>query len=117
MISIVIPAYNAAPFLEETLNSVINQNYNDFELFVVIDGATDSTEEIARGFESDSRVKVISKPNSGVSDTRNRGFHASKGNYIAFLDADDVWLPTRLEVMLKAFAENQDAALYIQIWL
>lgn len=111
MISIIIPTYNAARFLKETINSVLIQTYTSIELIIVIDGATDNSEEIARNYESDSRVMVISKPNTGVSDTRNVGFKASKGDYIAFLDADDVWLPTRLETMLKAFEENPDAGL------
>jgi glycosyltransferase involved in cell wall biosynthesis len=111
LISIIIPAYNAEEYLAETVESVLNQTNSDLELIVVIDGATDNTENIAHTYESDNRVKVISKINSGVSDTRNVGFSASKGEYIAFLDADDVWLPERLAKMKLAFDENKKIGL------
>lgn len=110
-VTIVIPGYNPVVYLPETMESVLNQTVTDLELIVVNDGSTDETLEVAKGYETDPRVTVIDQKNQGVSVARNRGFKASKGAYIAFLDADDVWLPNNLEAKLKKFDEDPDIGL------
>jgi glycosyltransferase involved in cell wall biosynthesis len=95
-ISVVIPAYNAAKTLRETLDSVLAQTFGDFEVIVVDDGSKDDTAAVASA-TSDPRVRVISIPNGGVSRARNLGIAESGGALIAFLDADDLWQPTKLE--------------------
>lgn len=108
-ISVIIPAYNAEKTIKQTIESVFNQTFNNFELIVVNDGSQDSTMEILGGI-SDSRLKVFSYPNSGVATSRNRGISYASGNYISFLDADDLWTPDKLEAQLKALQENTQAA-------
>lgn len=108
MVSIIIPAYNAEKYITETIESVLNQTFTDWELIIVIDGATDHTEDIARSFESDERISVIVKENTGVSDTRNIGMSKAKGNYIALLDADDIWLPENLEKKITFLEQNSE---------
>lgn len=101
LVSIIIPAYNAAKFIGETIDSVIAQTIPNWEMIIVIDGATDNTEAIVKNyFEQDSRIQYLTKSNSGVSDTRNRGINLARGKYIAFLDADDTWLIDNLEKKL-----------------
>ena len=99
-ISVVIPLYNKQNCIRETLNSVFNQSYTDFEVLVVDDGSTDDSLEVVKEF-SDKRLRIIEKPNSGVSATRNVGIAAASNDWIAFLDADDVWTSFHLETLVK----------------
>lgn len=94
--SIVIPAWNVERWLPETIASVRAQTVTDWELIVVDDGSTDGTAAIVKG-QDDDRVRLISQPNSGVSIARNRGISEARGEFIAFLDADDLWSPTHLQ--------------------
>lgn len=90
MISIVMPLYNGQRFLEDSVNSVINQSFPDWELIIVNDGSMDKSEEIARQLQSkDKRIRLFSQTNRGVSEARNQGMKECGGEYIAFLDADD----------------------------
>jgi len=108
-VSVVIPAYNAEKFIAETIQSVLNQAFQDFEVFVVNDGSKDKTPEIVQEFCSkDKRVQLINKENSGVSDTRNLGMSMAKGEYIALLDADDLWLPSYLEKKVHFLDNHKD---------
>lgn len=92
LISIIIPLYNTEKYLEETIDSIINQNYQYWELIIVNDGSTDSSYKIAQNYiQKDNRISLITKENTGVSDTRNIGIKVAKGELIAFLDADDTW--------------------------
>jgi glycosyltransferase involved in cell wall biosynthesis len=98
LVSVVIPMYNAAPFIRQTIQSVLNQTYRDLEIIVMNDGSKDHSEdEVLKLQKEDSRIKYFYKNNTGVSDTRNKGIEKCQGEYIAFLDADDVWLPDNLE--------------------
>ena len=107
LISVVIPAYNAGQFLDETLESVLSQTYENWECIIVNDGSTDKTESIAKKWcEKDARFRYFYKENSGASDTRNLGIKEARGEYIAFLDADDLYLPEYLEFCLKTLIEQ-----------
>jgi len=103
LVSVIMPAYNAAPFLEEAISSVMSQTVTDWELFVIDDGSSDDTRQIAAEFmHADPRVQlVVNEGNMGVAKTRNRGIGLAKGQYIAFLDSDDVWHPEKLECQLE----------------
>ena len=108
MVSIIVPLYNAEKFIWETVQSVINQTYKDFELLLVDDCSTDRSLAAAEAI-NDPRVRVIrQEQNAGAYAARNRGLSEAKGRYIAFLDADDKWEPTKLEDTLK-FMEEKDA--------
>ena len=111
MFSVVIPLYNKELTLRRSIESVLDQKYTDFELIIVNDGSTDHSLAIARSF-NDSRVHLISQPNMGVSAARNKGIHAAKYSYIAFLDADDFWEPDYLLSMVELIRTCPDACLY-----
>jgi glycosyltransferase involved in cell wall biosynthesis len=102
-----MPAYNAARTLRDSVQSVLEQTVRDIEVIVVDDGSTDGTLEAARAID-DPRVTVLSQPNAGVSAARNTGARASRGNYVAFLDSDDLWLPFKLERQLEILDRNPE---------
>jgi glycosyltransferase involved in cell wall biosynthesis len=95
-ISVVVPLYNKAPYVRRTLDSIARQTFTDFELVVVDDGSTDESAEIVRLF-ADRRVRLVTQMNLGPGAARNRGIEEARGDLIAFLDADDEWLPEYLE--------------------
>jgi glycosyltransferase involved in cell wall biosynthesis len=105
-ISVVIPTYNRASFLKEAIDSVLSQTFRDFELIVVDDGSTDETPELLLSYGN--KIKVIKKANKGPSAARNRGIKAAKGEWIAFLDSDDVWKPDKLEKQVQFIKDNPD---------
>ena len=96
MISVIVPVYNGEKTIRETIESVLNQSFSDFEIIVINDGSQDSTLDVLASIQ-DPRLKVFSYPNSNVSASRNRGFSHATGEFIAFLDADDLWHPRKLE--------------------
>lgn len=101
-ISIVIPAYNIAPYLPRCLDSVLSQTYKNLEIIVVDDGSTDNTAEVMREYANrDSRIVPIYKENTGVSDTRNKGLDIATGDYIGFVDGDDYIEDNMYEVLLN----------------
>lgn len=95
MISVVIPLYNKEKSIARTLECVLNQTYQDFEVVVVNDGSKDRSAAVVEQF-TDARIRLIKQTNGGVSAARNRGIAEARGEYVAFLDADDVWLPDHL---------------------
>ena len=109
-ISVIIPAYNAEKTIKETIESVLKQTFADWELIIINDGSTDSTLDIVNGFQ-DGRIQVFSYPNSGASASRNKGFSHSQGEYIALLDADDLWSTDKLEAQLAALETNPQASI------
>jgi glycosyltransferase involved in cell wall biosynthesis len=112
MISIIIPAYKAEKYIEETIRSVIQQTIMDWELIVVDDGSPDNLGEVVKKLQlEDSRIQYVRQKNAGVSTARNYGYNLSKGDYIAFLDADDVWLPNNLSLKLEKFAIDKTLGL------
>jgi glycosyltransferase involved in cell wall biosynthesis len=114
-VSVVIPAYNAMAYLPETMESVLNQNFNDFEVIVVNDGSSDETEEWVSQI-IDPRVKLISQENKGLAGARNTGIHHAQGEYITFLDADDLWEPSKIEKQVRILEENPEVAL-VYTWV
>lgn len=108
LISVVIPVYNGEKTIQETIRSVLSQTFPDFELIVINDGSQDKTLEVVSTIR-DPRLKIFSYPNAGVAASRNRGFLHSSGQFIAFLDADDLWTPDKLEAQLKALQEDPGA--------
>jgi glycosyltransferase involved in cell wall biosynthesis len=111
LVSVIIPAYNAARTLETTVQSVYGQSLQDFEIVIVDDGSKDNTLEVARRIAaSDSRIKVVAQSNSGAAAARNAGIKAATGEYVAFLDADDLWLPQKLERQIALLNSEKDAA-------
>ena len=111
LVSVVIPAFNAEKFLAETLDSVLSQTFLSWESIVVDDGSTDATNEIAARYLKDERVKYIKKENEGVSKARNYAIERSKGKYIALLDADDIWMPQKLEKQVALLEKNENIGL------
>src|SRR5262245_27326295 len=94
-VSVIIPTFNRADLIGETVESVLSQTFDDFEIIIVDDGSTDSTKEVIRRF--DGPINYLYQENRGLSCARNRGFDASSGDYVCFLDSDDVWNPRMLE--------------------
>ena len=107
-VSVIIPAFNAQKFIVETVTSVLNQTYENLEVIVVDDGSKDNTFRILTDTFG-KQIKIIQKENGGVSSARNTGIDSANGDYIAFLDADDYWLPYKLEVQLKSFEIYPDS--------
>ena len=101
LVSVVVPTYNRAAVTERAVASVLLQDYENFEIIVVIDGSTDDTVERLRNI-GDSRIRVIEQENRGASYARNRGVEAARGEFIAFLDSDDEWLPGKLRPQVAA---------------
>ena len=104
LISVIIPAYNAAKWIGETLDSVLAQTYPALEVLVVDDGSTDATAEVVRGYGE--RVRLIEKPNGGHASARNLGIRLAQGEYVAFVDADDLWNPRKLELQVNCLQQQ-----------
>lgn len=106
MVSVVIVTYNKADTLRAAVESVLSQTYSDFEILIVDDGSTDQTAEVARGFGP--KVRYLPKENGGTGSARNLGIAHALGQYTAFLDGDDLWLPQKLEIQMAAFEREPD---------
>lgn len=109
LVTVIIPLYNAEKYISETIKSVINQTYQNWEMIVVDDCSTDSSRDIVKNFEDqDSRIKLIQSTVNfgGPALPRNIGIENAKGTYIAFLDADDVWMPHKIEEQLNFVVTN-----------
>lgn len=108
LVSIVMPNFNGERFLKETIESVISQTYSKWELIIVDDHSTDSSNEIIKKYAAaDKRiVHLINDINSGAAHSRNKAIRAAKGKWIAFLDSDDLWYPEKLEKQLKFMCDN-----------
>ncbi|ARV57668.1 glycosyl transferase family A [Nostocales cyanobacterium HT-58-2] len=113
-VSVIIPAYNAMPYLKEAVESALKQTLTDFEVLIVDDGSSDGTVEWVSQIK-DPRVRLISQQNQGSSGARNTGITAAQGEYIALLDADDIWEPTKLEKQVRYLEENPAVGL-VDTW-
>jgi glycosyltransferase involved in cell wall biosynthesis len=107
LVSVVIPCFNAAPFIEQAIRSALEQQGVEIEVIVVDDGSQDDS--VARATAIGPPIRVVTQANAGPAAARNRGIRESRGRYVAFLDADDVWLPGKLQAQLAAFGAHPDA--------
>lgn len=117
-VSVVIPTFNRKGFLKEAIESVLRQTYKDLEVIVVDDGSEDGTEEVITAY-GDKRIKYVWQPNRGPSAARNRGAAMAGGEFLAFLDSDDLWTPRKLEKQVSFFEENPFARICYtdEIWI
>jgi glycosyltransferase involved in cell wall biosynthesis len=115
-VSVIIPSYNRATTLSEAINSVMAQDYHDFEIIVVDDGSTDNTPDILQAFP---KMVVVRQDRQGVSAARNAGIAQASGRLVAFLDSDDLWLPAKLATQVAFFDSNPDALICQteEIWI
>ena len=112
LVSVIMPTYNCARFIRQAIDSVLSQTYINWELLIVDDCSTDETESIVRSFD-DPRIRYMrNTQNMGAALTRNRALKEAKGRYIAFLDADDLWLPEKLEKQVAFMEQNGYAFTY-----
>jgi glycosyltransferase involved in cell wall biosynthesis len=109
-VSVIIPTYNREKYIVDTINSVLNQTFSDYEIIVVDDGSTDGTERVIREQFPD-KISYLSKPNGGPASARNMGMRIATGEYIAFLDSDDLWLPEKLEIQIRYMDSNPKCGL------
>jgi glycosyltransferase involved in cell wall biosynthesis len=114
MVSIVTPAYNSERFIADAINSVLKQTFTDWELLIVNDGSTDKTQSIVEEYsQKDNRIKLLNHSTSqGAGVSRNLAIKEAKGDYIAFLDADDIWKPNKLEKQIKLFKKTSTAVCF-----
>jgi len=117
-VSVVIPTYNRAELLKRAIRTVLNQTYQDFELIVVDDGSTDNTEEVVRSFNDNKVIYIKHERNRGAPAARNTGIRAARGEYVAFQDSDDEWLPEKLEKQIEVFktASLEVGVVYTGFW-
>ena len=109
LVSVIIPCYNAARFVREAVASVLSQTYRPLEIIVINDGSTDDTEAVLQPYFG--QIRYYSQPNHGLSATRNRAISLARGELIAFLDADDVWLPEKLARQVQCLMQNPEIGL------
>ncbi len=117
LVSVIIPAFNAAEFIGETLDSVFAQTFTDFEVIVINDGSPDTQqlEQVLRRFPS--KLRYIKQENQGAAAARNAGLRAARGELVAFLDADDTWLPTFMEKQIDFIKRNNADVVFADAWL
>jgi len=111
LISVVMPTYNCAKFICEAVDSVLKQTYKKIELIIVDDGSTDSTHDVLKQYFSDNRLTYIAINNSGSSNARNVGINLAKGDYICFLDSDDIWPIDKVEYQINMLAGRDSTAI------
>lgn len=108
LVSVIVPVYNRETLVSQTIDSILSQTYKDFEIIVINDGSTDESLAIIKNYEAQfpNKVRVIDQPNQGQIIARNNGIRVAKGEYIAFLDSDDLWMPRKLERQIPLFEEG-----------
>ncbi|MBN2466018.1 glycosyltransferase family 2 protein [candidate division WOR-3 bacterium] len=111
MISVAIPLYNKVRHIRRTLDSILGQTHRDFEVIVVNDGSTDGSEKLVEQY-ADPRIRLITQDNAGEMAARNRGIAEARSDLVAFLDADDEWLPEHLETIARLSANHPDCGMY-----
>lgn len=116
MVSIIVPVYNAEKYIEQTIRHVAAQTYTDWELLLVVDGSGDRSVQVIQDYretEGEERLRlIVSEENMGAAKARNKGLQEAKGRYIAYLDADDLWMPEKLELELQFMREKQAAFVF-----
>jgi glycosyltransferase involved in cell wall biosynthesis len=117
LISVIIPTYNHAHFLEKAIQSVVNQTYTNWEIIVIDNHSDDSTDEVVNGFQ-DQRISLLKVHNNGIiALSRNVGIKVAKGKLIAFLDSDDLWYPSKLEYCIAKINSGYDMVCHSEIWV
>ncbi|MBD5527052.1 MAG: glycosyltransferase family 2 protein [Lachnospiraceae bacterium] len=115
-VSIIVPVYNAEKYIVETIEHVVAQTYTDWELLLVVDGCRDESARVIREYQEskgERRLRILEgKENLGAAETRNRGLRETTGRYIAYVDADDLWKPEKLEKQLRYMREEQAAFVF-----
>lgn len=106
LVSVIMPSYNTSQYISQSIQSVIDQTYKNWELIIVDDCSTDNTDEIVKGFDDDRIRYFKNETNSGAAISRNRALREAKGKWIAFLDSDDLWLPQKLEKQIDFMKKN-----------
>lgn len=107
MVSIIVPAYNVADYIGQTIKSILNQNYTDFELIIIDDGSTDSTADVVMQYsKADDRIRFVQQPNGGAARARNKGLSLTKGEFIVFIDGDDIISEDFISSNIGFFSEN-----------
>ena len=107
LVSIIMPSYNTSYYIEESICSVLNQTYRNWELIIVDDCSPDNTDDVVRPYLSDERIRYIkNEKNSGAAVRRNRAIREANGRWIAFLDSDDLWMPEKLEKQIRFMEKN-----------
>ena len=117
VVSVIIPTFNRGWTIRDAIDSVLDQDFSDYELIVIDDGSMDNTMQILDTYGD--RIVILSQENKGVSAARNRGISAASGQFIAFLDSDDLWLPKKLSAQISFFKSNPDALICQtgEIWI
>lgn len=115
LVSIIMPAYNAEKTIVESIESVLRQTYKNWELIIVNDGSKDSTTAVVLAF-NDERLRLIEQENGGVANARNNGINNAKGEYIAFLDSDDLWVEEKLERQIGTLEGGKYKMSYAKTW-
>lgn len=117
VVSVIVPAYNAEAFIDQTLNSVLSQTYKNIEVLVVDDGSQDRTAEIVKSIaQKDHRVILLQQSNTGVAAARNLAIQKSRGEYIAPLDADDIWYPQKIEKQVQCMLQAELCVGLVYTW-
>ncbi len=111
-ISIIIPTYNRVRYIKDAIDSVLAQEYNDYEIIVMDDGSTDKTKESLDAYIKSGKIRYFYQENKGISVARNRGINESVGKYLAFLDSDDLWLPDKLKEQVRIFDSSDVGLVY-----
>jgi glycosyltransferase involved in cell wall biosynthesis len=111
LVSVITPAYNAQAFIGETIASVINQSYPHWEMVIIDDGSTDGTGDVIQTYLGDTRIKYVYQKNQERAVARNNGIRLAAGKYIAFLDADDMWLPDKLKIQVEYLETHPEIGL------
>lgn len=107
-VSVIVPTYNCGAFIRDALKSILDQTYQPHEIIIIDDGSTDNTSDIIRSMSNnDNKLKYIYQKNAGVSCARNAGLEISSGDFISFLDADDIWRPTMIEEQLSTLTSDE----------
>ena len=112
LVSVVIPAFNSSDYIKRAINSVLNQTYKKIEIIVVDDGSTDNTEEILSNYIKKKEIIYLKKKNGGPASARNLGIEKSRGNYIAFLDSDDIWEKTKIKKQLEVIYKKPKSIIF-----
>lgn len=115
-VSVILPTYNCAHYLQESINSILSQSFKDLEVIIVDDGSSDNAAEVAAGYKSDGRVSYVWQNHSGLAAARNTGIARARGEYITFIDADDLFLTDRIARQVEVLDSNRAVDIVYTAW-